>query len=94
MELNEELLKEIYSYTFPMQVSTFWDKVFSSKLGDRHDKDNIYYAYFAHYIFSVKQTVQRNEAKKRGEDDPITCEPFKDLSDIATPFDKKSNVIK
>ena len=94
MKLNKELLEEIYSYTFPMQATTFWDKVFASKLGDRHDKDNIYYAYFAHYIFSVNQTIQRNEAKKRKEDDPITGELFEDLSDIAVPFNKDANIIK
>ena len=94
MKLNEELLEEIYSYTFPMKVETFWDKIFASKLGDRHDKNNIYYAYFSHYIHSIVQTVKRDEAKKRGENDPITSEPFKDLSDIAVPFDKDANVIK
>ena len=87
MKLNEELLEEIYSYTFPMQATTFWDKVFASKLGCR-DKDNIYFAYFAHYIHSIVSTVRRDEAKKRGEDDPITGESFEDLSDIAIPFDE------
>ena len=94
MKLNEELLEEIYSYTFPMKAETFWDKVFASKLGDRHDKDNIYYAYFAHYIFSIVQTIRRDEAKKRGENDPKTGKPFEDLSDIANPFDKNANIIK
>lgn len=94
MKLNEELLEEIYSYTFPMNVETFWDKIFANKLGDRHDKDNIYFAYFTHYIHSIVQTIKRNEAKERGENDPKTGKPFEDLSYIANPFDKNANIIK
>lgn len=94
LKVDENLLEEIYSYSHPMQVTTFWDKVFAAKLGSRYDKNNIYYACFAHYIFSIKQTIERDEAKKRGEDDPITGEPFEDLSDVTVPFDKDVNVIK
>ena len=76
-----------------MQVTTFWDKVFAAKLGSRYDKNNIYYACFAHYIFSIKQTIERDEAKKRGEDDPITGEPFKDFSDCTTSFSKNTDTV-
>ena len=92
-KVDEKLLEEIYSYSHPMQVTTFWDKVFAAKLGSRYDKNNVYYACFAHYIFSIKQTIERDEAKKRGEDDPITGEPFKDFSDCTTSFSKNTDTV-
>ena len=93
LKVDEKLLEEIYSYSHPMQVTTFWDKVFAAKLGSRYDKNNVYYACFAHYIFSIKQTIERDEAKKRGEDDPITGEPFKDFSDCTTSFSKNTDTV-